>query len=220
MTDRCKNALNRIAGPQVLPMLGRQVVESKQGALLEARDHASPHRMSLSQGGPLIVSLDGAHIRAVPGFQTRHFEVTTGRVDAKGRRARRFAVPPNVPVNRSDTIRNALRAQGWLPAREVVVLSDGDPSFVGAVRAAMRGPVTHILDWFHISMCVRDIEQALAGLLGSDLEHKGPLDYAGFNVDRLRHLIWNGYADEARRTLPRIMHRAAVLTASCRSVPP
>lgn len=89
------------------------------------------------------------------------------------------------------------------------MLSDGDPSLVGAVRTAVRGPVTHILDWFHISMRVRHIEQALTGLLGSDLEHKSPLDYAAFNVDRLRHLIWNGYADEARRTLRGIMQLAA-----------
>ena len=176
---------------------------------VEARDNASPHRMSLSKGGPLIVSLDGAHIRAVPGFQTHHFEVTTGRVDAKERPARHFAVAPNVSMSRPDTIRNALRAQGWLPDREVIVLSDGDPSLVGAVRTAVRGPVTHILDWFHISMRVRHVEQSLAGLLGSDLEHKGPLDYAAFNVDRLRHLIWNGYADEARHTLPDIMQMAA-----------
>ena len=176
---------------------------------VEARDHASPHRMSLSRGGPLIVALDGAHIRAAPGFQTRHFEVTTGRVDAKGRPARHFAVAPNVSMSRPDTIRYALRAQGWLPGREVVVLSDGDPSLVGAVRTAVRGSVRHILDWFHISMRVRHIEQALSGLLGSDLEHKGPLDYAAFNVDRLRHLIWNGYADEARRTLPAITQMAA-----------
>ncbi|CAG1015353.1 MAG: hypothetical protein F9K19_09680 [Rhizobiaceae bacterium] len=88
-----------------------------------------------------------------------------------------------------DTIRNALRAQGWLPDRKVIVLSDGDPSLGGAVRTAIRWSVTHILDWFHISMRVRHVEQALAGLLGSGLEHKGPLDYAAFNVDRLRHLI-------------------------------
>jgi hypothetical protein len=45
---------------------------------LQARDDAGPHRMSLAQSGPVVVSIDGAHIRAVPGFQTRHFEVTTG----------------------------------------------------------------------------------------------------------------------------------------------
>lgn len=57
-------------------------------------------------------------------------------------------------------------------------------------------------------LCVRHIEQALASLLGPDLQHKGPLDYAGFNVDRLRHLIWNGYADEARGMLPGSMQMA------------
>lgn len=38
--------------------------------------------------------------------------------------------------------------------------------------------VTHILDWFHISMRVRHVEQSLAGLLASELEDKGPLHYA------------------------------------------
>ena len=50
-------------------------------------------------------------------------------------------------------------------------------------------------------MQVRHVEQALAGLLGSDLEHKGPLRYAEFDVARLRHLIWNGFGNEARRAL-------------------
>jgi hypothetical protein len=39
---------------------------------LQALDNASPHRMSRAKRGPMVVSLDGAHIRAVPGFQVRH----------------------------------------------------------------------------------------------------------------------------------------------------
>lgn len=57
-------------------------------------------------------------------------------------------------------------------------------------------------------MRVRHVEQALAGLLGSDLEHKGPLRYVEFDVARLRHLIWNGYGNEARRALRNITHIA------------
>jgi hypothetical protein len=53
-------------------------------------------------------------------------------------------------------------------------------------------------------MRVRHVEQSLAGLLGSDLEHKAPLWYAQFDVERLRPLIWNGCGDEARRALPNI----------------
>src|SRR5690606_28789609 len=44
---------------------------------------------------------------------------------------------------------------------------------------------------------------------GSDLEHKGRLDYAAFNVDHLRHLIWNGYVEKALGTLPGIRQMAA-----------
>ena len=58
-------------------------------------------------------------------------------------------------------------------------------------------------------MRVRHVEQALAGLLGSDLEQKGPLRYVEFDVSRLRHLIWNGYGDEARRALRNITDMAA-----------
>lgn len=58
-------------------------------------------------------------------------------------------------------------------------------------------------------MRVRHIEQALAGPLGSELEHKVPLGHAAFDADLLRHLMWNGYADEARRALPSIIQIAA-----------
>ena len=66
-------------------------------------------------------------------------------------------------------------------------------------------------------MRVRHVEQSLAGLLGSDLEHEGPLWYAQFDVERLRHLIRNGCGDEARRALPNIeqmAENAVWLTAS------
>ena len=58
-------------------------------------------------------------------------------------------------------------------------------------------------------MRVRHVEQALGRLLGSDLEQKGPLRYVDFDVSRLRHLIWNGYGDEARRALRNITDMAA-----------
>ena len=179
---------------------------------LQALDNASPHRMSRAEGGPMVVSLDGAHIRAVPGFQVRHFEVTVGRVETEQGPARHFAVAPGAQAPKPGTIGNALRAKGWLPGRDVVVLSDGDPALVESVRSAADGKVTHILDWFHISMRVRHVEQALAGLLGSGLEHKGPLRYAEDDVVRLRHLIWNGYGNEARRALRSIAYMAGNAT--------
>ena len=37
--------------------------------------------MSRVEGRPMVIALDGAHIRAVPGFQVRYFEVMVGRVE-------------------------------------------------------------------------------------------------------------------------------------------
>ena len=58
-------------------------------------------------------------------------------------------------------------------------------------------------------MRLRHIEQALGGFLGSGLQHNGPLRYAEDDVVRLRHLIWNGYGDEACRALQNITYMAA-----------
>lgn len=99
-----------------------------------------------------MVALDGAHIRAVAGFQVRHFEVLVGRVETERQQSRHFAVAPNVSTPRSRTIGNALRSRGWLPGRDVTVLSDGDPALAESVRIATGDRVEHILDWFHISM--------------------------------------------------------------------
>jgi hypothetical protein len=165
--------------------------------------------MSRVEAGPMVIALDGAHIRAVPGFQVRHFELMVGRVETKRQQTRHFAVAPNVTTSRSRAIGNALRSRGWLPGRDVTVLSDGDPALVES-RPYRNGRSNETyLDWFHVSMRVRHVEQALAGLLGSDLEQKGPLQYVDLDVSRLRHLIWNGYDDEARRALRNITDMAA-----------
>jgi hypothetical protein len=76
-----------------------------------------------------------------------------GRLEASGRpRPSHFATMPNVKTARHQTIRACLRTQGWLPGREIVVFSDGDPSLADAVRHATNSDAVHILDWFHVSM--------------------------------------------------------------------
>ena len=49
---------------------------------------------------------------------------------------------------------------GWRPGAPVTVLSDGEAALPGLVRAAVREPVTCILDWWHISMRVQHIQQS------------------------------------------------------------
>jgi len=46
----------------------------------------------------------------------------------------------------------------------VTVISDGDPALPALVRSATGGPAECILDWFHLSMRVQHVEQAMRGL--------------------------------------------------------
>ena len=52
----------------------------------------------LASNDEMVVMIDGAHIRAAPGYQTRHVDVTVGKVEVTGRRPRPFYWAPFVIV--------------------------------------------------------------------------------------------------------------------------
>jgi len=173
---------------------------------IEKWDAASPSRISRAGGSPVSVFIDGAHIRAVPGYQSRHFEIAMGRVVSPGRRPRQFAAAPNVTTGKHDLVRAAMRAQGWLPGRDVTVFSHRDVGLQSIVLSATRQPVTHILDWFHLSMRLRHVEQTWEGLRTvGDLSIY--LRDVSFHVPRLRHLLWSGYVREATRAVKGMLYQ-------------
>jgi hypothetical protein len=156
-----------------------------------------------------IVMLDGAYVRAVPGHRTRSFEAVCGRIEQEGRASRRFALVRSVAEPPDVLLRAALLDQGWRGGGLVTAISDGDPALPALVRSATGGPVEPILDWFHLSMRVHHVEQALLGLVALEPTHRGPLEHAQASVERLRHLLWNGHHEEACRALGRIARWAS-----------
>lgn len=50
-------------------------------------------------------------------------------------------------------------------------------------------------------MRVQHIEQALRGVCAAEPQHRAGLEIVEWRIRRLRHLIWNGYHDEAGREL-------------------
>ena len=157
----------------------------------------------------MIILIDGAHIRAAHGYQSRHIDVTVGKIEVAGKPSRRFALAPKGAEAPLTALRQAFRDQGWQPGRPVTVISDGEAALPGLVRAATDGPMTCILDWWHISMRVRHIEQALRGIDALGPEHRAGLEIVAWRIRRLRHLIWNGYHEEARGELFGLRHMAS-----------
>jgi hypothetical protein len=180
---------------------------------LDVADAATGAAAPKMAEGPInrevTVMIDGAYIRAVPDLQSRHLDVTVGKVEVAGRRPRRFAMAPRGAERPLRHPRAALAALGWRPGSPVTVISDGEAALPGLVRAATGGAIVHILDWWHISMRVRHVEQAPRGVYALAPRHRAGLDIVDMRVERLRHLIWNGYHDEARRELFGLRHLAS-----------
>jgi hypothetical protein len=154
----------------------------------------------------IVMVIDGAHIRAAHGYQSRYIDVTVGKIEVAGKPPRRFALAPKGAVAPLATLRKALREQGLRPGRAVTVLSDGEWALPNLVRAAVDEPVACILDWWHISMRVQHIEQAMRGVYALEPRHRAGLEIVEWRIGRLRHLIWNGYHVEASEELFGLRH--------------
>ena len=163
----------------------------------------TPDKAAVADASRPVVMLDGAYIRAVPGHQVRNFEAICGKVEHEGHSPRRFALVRSMAEQPHVLLRAALRDQGWREGDAVTAISDGDPALPALVRSATGGPVEPILDWFHLSMRVHHVEQVMGGLCALEPPSTPP-DQAQTDVERLRHLLWNGRHEKACAALGRI----------------
>jgi hypothetical protein len=79
----------------------------------------------------------------------------------------------------------------------LAVISDSEAALPNLVRAATGEPVRHILDWFHLSIRIRPIEQVLTGLSARQLQDPVPVQAAQASIERIRHLLWHSRRDQA-----------------------
>lgn len=138
----------------------------------------------------VTVFLDGAHIRCRPEYQKRHLDVVVGKVESS-QMCRRFRLVQQAAQSPSRQLRHDLKAIGWDGDSPVAVISDGEPALPNLVRVAVGGPVRHILDWWHISMRVKHVENAVKGL-AQDKNFPGIPVLFERPAERLRWYLWHG----------------------------
>jgi hypothetical protein len=87
----------------------------------------------------------------------------------------------------------ALQANGWAQESQVRVLADGADGLTNLVSTAAEKKTRGVLDWFHISMRLRPIEQMSSRIAiaagGSDSVLNELLSE---KLLRIRHQMWNG----------------------------
>ena len=105
----------------------------------------------------------------------------------------RFAYVAQRPGDALEFVKAAMQSHGLTDQSRVTVLADGADGLASLVKTASPEGAQSILDWFHISMRLRSIEQ-MAPKVAGVLKEQDP-DAAALSlqkVPRIRYQMWNG----------------------------
>jgi len=86
----------------------------------------------------------------------------------------------------------ALRRCAVNEATSVTVLTDGDAG-LRAIHQQVAPHADHILDWFHISMRLKNLEQLVRGI--DAIADGGVRGHALAEIDRAKWRLWNGFTE-------------------------
>ena len=152
------------------------------------------------------VAIDGTYVRACRGEQNDRFQIVAGRYERPGDKATLFAyvLRYQPPARRLSHLWATL---GCDAATHLRVLTDGDRGLSGIIQKSAPGTTTHVLDWFHIAMRVQAIVRSIGPTLTLAGFGKRKAKSEVRNVERLRHLLWNGNVELACEKLTETTER-------------
>jgi hypothetical protein len=161
--------------------------------------HAAQTAEAAPPAQPVVIGLDGGHVRSRLRQEERHFEVIAGKViDAQGRQSR-FAFARNAPTIASDAFKRALAVAGVTANTPATVLSDGDAGLWRLQRETLPN-ATVVLDWWHVAIRFEHALQTARGL-GVGAADADLADKAVGSLERAKWRLWHGRATGCRRKL-------------------
>jgi hypothetical protein len=151
-------------------------------------------REDVSSAKSLRVAIDGTYIRADPRIGWREYHVVAGGIEREGQLGGHFAwIAQHHSCDAEAFLKAALRAIGWTQESQVRGLADGADGWTNVVSAVAEKTTRRVLDWFHISMRLRPIEQMSSGIAiapgSSDAVWNELLNE---KLPRIRDQMWNG----------------------------
>lgn len=165
-------------------------VRNRLGKVAKDITDTEPPACENPSSQPLTVFIDGAHIRCRPEYQKRHLDVVVGKIETRDM-CRRSGLAPQAASSPSTQLRRDLDALGWDDRRPITVISDREAALPNLIRGATKGKVRHILDWWHISMRVQHVENAIKGLVQRK-DFPGTAAIFMTSTETLRWNLWHG----------------------------
>jgi hypothetical protein len=140
----------------------------------------------------IALSIDGGHVRSVRHYQVRSFEVLLAQVTNDDGKRIVFGSVPAEAISQQHQLRGALHKLGATAITPVTILSDGAEGPRALGEAASPGPTHHVLDWFHLSMRIRHVDQATKSWPDAAAnDRRMGADFVEI-IDRIRWRLWHG----------------------------
>ena len=189
---------------ELLPVSGAQNAGTVRNRTMRVgKAVAQPHAANTAETAavqpakPVVVGLDGGHVRSRHRKDERHFEVIAGKIiDAKSNQSR-FAFARNSPSIASDAFKHALATAGVTADTPATVLCDGDAGLWRLQREALPN-ATVVLDWWHVAVRFERALQTARGLGAVDANLAAE---AVRGLERAKWRLWHGRWPGCRRKL-------------------
>lgn len=141
------------------------------------------------------LAVDSAWLRhcAQPSFMGRHVNIIAGRAVRDDGTSRLYGYVNKEVGSATTRLDHFLSDEGVPRDQKITVVSDGAGEFEKAVDGSVR-LLTRILDWFHIAMKFRAIEQSVQKFPDLLAPSGRPI---GDEITSAKWLTWHGKCDEA-----------------------
>ncbi len=167
------------------------------GARLERAALVPPDEGAPAPAKAITLAIDAGHVKSVRTYQMRSFEVMIARAANDGGQEVVFGSMPAEADRQAKQLSHVLRRLGATTTTPVTILGDGAEGPRSLAGAASVGPIRNVLDWFHLSMRVQHVAQAVKGwatAVPAAAERTGPL---ADTVSRIRWRLWHGQTERA-----------------------
>jgi hypothetical protein len=153
----------------------------------------------------MTVALDTGYVRATPSTGSRQIEILIGNNASGSRRLNVFAAVAAAGASWPDHMRSRLEAAGYWPGlTEVTVFTDGANGLRSLARVVLGPKCQPILDWFHLAMRLRHIEQTACSLTSHVKSHAVAKAKIQAELRRLHWRLWHGKPDAVQQAIDRL----------------
>ena len=149
------------------------------------------------------LAIDGGFVSGIGKGAPKHFGLLTGRLAAPGHKPYVFAWVSN-EGDSTARVTTLVRGRTGCENLRLSVITDGAKN-TQSIPQALPFPAKAILDWFHISMRVRNLEQIVSGLSARSVTEQMTSRLLVPLVDKLRWCYWHANSTKARSKLQQIL---------------